>query len=326
MTLQIPSCSAPSMLLGSSFQSSCEFAELPSIQEQQVAGAAHAPRLLKSTGSGVSELDATGSISNVRDTRALSLLSPASAPAMTLELHYWFSYETCGGAMDLGEEFVFTAPGNATACIPASAPPGRLPAQISVRWAATTCGSGGLLEMWQSRNCSGKVLSKDTVPAGQQSGKCVNFSPGKSGRSRCSMAPTPSPTPYPTAWPTAAPQVPAPVPISPPVHHGSAAVGAICTVLAITAASCGVWGYRKKKAGREISWSAFSADVSTLISSRGGKVEATVRETELRETVLVEDHAGPDYVALGDESDQLDGDGDGANGQPRGSRFPFVSK
>jgi LPXTG-motif cell wall-anchored protein len=142
---------------------------------------------------------------------------------MTLEFDYWLAAETCGKTADLTEQFAFTE--NATACIPASPhSDGGLAAELSVRWSAKSCGLGGFLEMWQTRTCTGTLLSNATVPAGQQGGSCINFSPGKSGMSRCNM------------------QAP-PAPAQNSSNVGVVVAGALCAVLV----AGGLLVYRKKK-------------------------------------------------------------------------------
>jgi hypothetical protein len=159
-----------------------------------------------------------------------------ASATVTLELHYWFSSETCGGVENLAERFVDvlgSSTENAPAsCIPASmdSDADRLPAQLSVRWDAASCDSGGLLQMWQSRDCTGKVLANETVPSGMQGGKCINYSPAQSSKTLCTATRPPGSV------------------------TSSSPVGAIVAsaLVASIAVACSVWAYRKKQASGSV--------------------------------------------------------------------------
>ena len=169
---------------------------------------------------------------------------------MTLEFDYWFSSAACAGPEDLAEHFFFSG-NNASACVAANGSHGRLPAELSMRWNASSCTSGGFLKMWQSRDCTGTLLSNETVPANTQGGNCTNFSPGKSAKTLCSTPPPPPP---------------------PPLPHGSSGAGAAVagTFIGLLALGCGAWAFRRHRAGEEISWSTFSTDVQTSCKSAHG--------------------------------------------------------
>jgi len=236
---------------------------------------------------------------------------------MTLEFDYWLAAETCGNVTgktaDLTEQFAFTD--NATACIPASPhSDGGLAAELSVRWSAKSCGLGGFLEMWQTRTCTGTLLSNATVPAGPQGGSCINFSPGKSCMARCSMrAPAPAPAP--------------PQPESSNV--GGAVAGALCAVLV----AGGLLVYRKKKlAGKagsdEFPWMQRhfgepAKDIADSDYTAGASAGGAGRPAAGKNEEGMSD-IDCNYAALENENDDVNS-GECAT-ERRGSRYPFCSK